>query len=356
MVKATQHRFTNDERRVFKQKTGVQISQKLRPYIQGQKLAPEQIEFIKLVCGKYGDKPKVLQQILPFAPSTIYKYCNEIQKEKALGRPPHSGKSTHLSVLRFIDIIFSEYNTVNYAEVRQIVKDYLDVSISISQLSKITTKYLFRTYKKCEKVSVYRKSPRVQSQRTVYRRTIRTYKTRIMFFIDESHFCYDHLIRTRAHIKIGNTCQNSAHRVSGKRFSLLACINERGGLVYWELVDTTNKAIDADRFNIFLTTLSKLIPKDCILVLDNASIHKEKEVHRIMNGQGISVFWQSPYSPDFNPIELLFGWMKTQLKNYEHSVDSLEEIMEQVFDQVTPKLIKSFVHHCKEIWHDETKT
>ncbi|KAG2374969.1 hypothetical protein C9374_010343 [Naegleria lovaniensis] len=88
MVKATQHRFTNDERRVFKQKTGVQISQKLRPYIQGQKLAPEQIEFIKLVCGKYGDKPKVLQQILPFAPSTIYKYCNEIQKEKALGRPP----------------------------------------------------------------------------------------------------------------------------------------------------------------------------------------------------------------------------------------------------------------------------
>jgi hypothetical protein len=46
--------------------------------------------------------------------------------------------------------------------------------------------------------------------------------------------------------------------------------------------------------------------------LDNASIHKTREVQHGLASKGYTPMYTPPYSPEFNPIEHCFGAIKTR--------------------------------------------
>lgn len=52
-----------------------------------------------------------------------------------------------------------------------------------------------------------------------------------------------------------------------------------------------------------------LRPSDCV-ILDNLSSHKLAGIREIVEARGAQVMYLSPYSPDFNPIELAFAKLK----------------------------------------------
>ena len=47
-----------------------------------------------------------------------------------------------------------------------------------------------------------------------------------------------------------------------------------------------------------------------ILVLDNCSIHHVDEVLEVFRSTGIFVMFLLPYSPDYNPVEEAFSYIK----------------------------------------------
>ena len=47
--------------------------------------------------------------------------------------------------------------------------------------------------------------------------------------------------------------------------------------------------------------------KKLVLILDNAKIHKTEEVKETLIGTGFKVLFLPPYTPQFNPIELVFN-------------------------------------------------
>src|SRR5436190_2910519 len=75
---------------------------------------------------------------------------------------------------------------------------------------------------------------------------------------------------------------------------------------------------------IFLTFVHEKVlpycnpwPGPCsIIVLDNASIHKDQELQDMCNAAGVKLHFLLPYSPDFNPIELTFKDLKAWIKWY----------------------------------------
>ena len=65
--------------------------------------------------------------------------------------------------------------------------------------------------------------------------------------------------------------------------------------------------------------LPKLMPfngynQKSIIILDNASIHKNDNITDTINGVGSLVQLLPPYSPDLNPIESVFAQVKQYLK------------------------------------------
>ena len=74
-----------------------------------------------------------------------------------------------------------------------------------------------------------------------------------------------------------------------------------------------------------------------ILILDNCSIHHVQEVKDLLEAAGILLIFLPPYSPDYNPPEELFSYIKYYLKDHDlfqnSSTSSLKDIPNAAFPE-----------------------
>jgi len=59
--------------------------------------------------------------------------------------------------------------------------------------------------------------------------------------------------------------------------------------------------------------LISLLPGTCI-VMDNASFHRKKVLLTLAESVGCTLIFLPPYSPNLNPIENFWSWLKRKLK------------------------------------------
>ncbi len=57
--------------------------------------------------------------------------------------------------------------------------------------------------------------------------------------------------------------------------------------------------------------------KDIVLFMDNAVIHKHSQVLETARRMKVNVVFNAEYSPQLNPIEQLFSYVKRKLKNHD---------------------------------------
>jgi hypothetical protein len=71
--------------------------------------------------------------------------------------------------------------------------------------------------------------------------------------------------------------------------------------------------------------------KNSVIVLDNAKIHHDENLVEILEELGCRVIFLPPYSPDFNPIEMAFGtiksWMKRNRDFMNACIDPIHALM-----------------------------
>lgn len=73
--------------------------------------------------------------------------------------------------------------------------------------------------------------------------------------------------------------------------------------------------MDTEAFEAYVEhVLTPVLPKDAIVVMDNLSPHKSTTIARLLQGAGADLWYLPPYSPDFNPIELMWAKVKTLLR------------------------------------------
>ena len=95
--------------------------------------------------------------------------------------------------------------------------------------------------------------------------------------------------------------------------------------------DKVNTDVVIEVFNLFVETLTK----KTIVVLDNAAIHtskKFKEQIKRWEEKGLFLFYLPPYSPQLNPIEQLWKFMKYFWMNLDayKSAEQLKNYVEKV--------------------------
>lgn len=76
---------------------------------------------------------------------------------------------------------------------------------------------------------------------------------------------------------------------------------------------TTKESINADKIVDYLDRFSFNVTKKTVIVLDNASVHrnrKVKELRKIWEKRGLFLFYLPPYSPELNPAEILWRILK----------------------------------------------
>lgn len=114
-----------------------------------------------------------------------------------------------------------------------------------------------------------------------------------------------------------------------------------GDAFVYELENTNTKV-----FESYLNQLSKHRPKQFkILIIDNAGFHSTKNINVPKN---IALIRIPPYTPELNPCEQIWAYIKKRFKN--NLFDDLKQVKQWLYKMIkemTPETIKSIVgnHH-----------
>ena len=107
-------------------------------------------------------------------------------------------------------------------------------------------------------------------------------------------------------------------------------------------------AVNGDVFEAFVeqVLVPQLRPGD-IVVMDNLSSHKRQRTRERIESTGATLLFLPPYSPDFNPIEMIFAKIKQLLRSLAcRTRDALWQAMQSVLDQITPNDARHCFRHC----------
>jgi len=107
-------------------------------------------------------------------------------------------------------------------------------------------------------------------------------------------------------------------------------------------------AMDGDVFVAWIreALLPSLRPGD-IVVMDNLPAHKRPMIRRLIESAGCELWFLPPYSPDLNPIEMMWSKIKQLVRGTEPR--TFEDLVKAVFaamDAVTVADAAGFFHHC----------
>jgi transposase len=84
-----------------------------------------------------------------------------------------------------------------------------------------------------------------------------------------------------------------------------------------------------------------------VVVMDNLVCHKRAEVRAAIEGAGCTLLYLPPYSPDLNPIELLFAKLKALLRSAgKRTIEELWDFLGDALDAFAAEECRNYFRHC----------
>ena len=169
-----------------------------------------------------------------------------------------------------------------------------------------------------------------------------------LVFVDKSHFNWLTLRQPYAWLIHGECACRYELFLRGTKYLILPALS-LDGIIHLEVLD---KAITGEDFRHFIQGLLPCmnawpLPKS-VLIIDNASIHKLAGIHELVKERGTRLLYLPAYSPDFNPIKLVFSAIKAWLRKNRDCVNQeLESPDGTVYNTLWEGIHSVTVEHTK---------
>lgn len=168
-----------------------------------------------------------------------------------------------------------------------------------------------------------------------------------LIFIDETG-CNVQLTREYGWSICGERVIDRRPGSRGRNLTVVGAIREDRVLCH----EKFEGALNGKRWLAFVTkTLCpQLFPGD-VVVLDNLRVHKNAEAIALIEAEGATVRFLPPYSPDMNPIEMCWSFVKHQLRGLrERTAAGLRRGVWRALMRVTGRHLRGwFEHSCTNL-------
>ena len=93
--------------------------------------------------------------------------------------------------------------------------------------------------------------------------------------------------------------------------------------------------------------LAPTLKKDDIVFMDNASVHMVEGVAEAIEARGAILFYLPAYSPDLNPIKMVFAKLKTLFRKAdERSIEASWRRVGTLLEHFTPTECQNYLRHA----------
>ena len=226
-------------------------------------------------------------------------------------------------------------------EICTAIKDVTGTVVVPSTVCKLLGRYGF-SRKKIQHVALQRNI----SQRGLFASNISCYPKEMLVWVDETGCDKRDLLRKFGYSFRGDRAECKQLLVRGQRISAIAAMCWDKGILD---VETTMNSVNGEMFSDFVR--GSLIPNMHPFDGQNpTSIHHVAEVKSLLEEAGILLIFLPPYSPDFNPIEMAFGYVKDYLKQHDDIAAAFPNptsLVKSAFDNIPIEQCKAWITHSK---------
>ncbi|NET69840.1 MAG: transposase [Sphaerospermopsis sp. SIO1G2] len=107
---------------------------------------------------------------------------------------------------------------------------------------------------------------------------------------------------------------------------------------------TMNNSMDSKAFEVLIEKF--LVPQlwsGAVVIMDNLPAHKLASIEPMIESVGAKVICLSPYSPDFNPIELWWSQLKSFLRTFSPTTtEMVDKVISVALDLMNPQHLQRF--------------
>ena len=281
--------------------------------------------------------------------STVYRIVRQFDSTGTVSKKAYSAtnrptKMTASIQLVLLHLVMSRPGIYLW-EIREELKSQYGLDVSISTIYNCLKKNFTR--KKMQLIALQRD----ESARNTFVREVALYKAYFIIFVDETGCDRRNALRKYGYSVRGKPPRCQKLLVRGQRISVIAAMTVRG-ILDLKIVRETVKGEDFVSF-----TEKQLLPhlmnfdghnSNSVVILDNCSVHHVTGVADAIDSVGALVHYLPAYSPDYNPIELLFSKVKLKIKEMEVEYNEMdtETIVLAAFSTVTPDDCEAWVKSC----------
>lgn len=164
-----------------------------------------------------------------------------------------------------------------------------------------------------------------------------------MIFIDEAAFWVG-MTREVARSEKGKKAFCLRPFYKGRKMTLIGAISIEG-VVATKAIQGSMKGKDFKDF-VEHDLVPKLNPGD-VVIMDNLNIHKMEGIEELINATGARVEYLPPYSPDFNPIEMLWSTVKSLVRMFPtRAMEALEQLIKLALMLIGTNTFKNWFTKC----------
>ena len=98
------------------------------------------------------------------------------------------------------------------------------------------------------------------------------------------------------------------------RFQILPAYTQDGIIHFRVYEGTTDTKIFEDFIEELLRYCGRWPAPKSVLIMDDVSFHRSDKIQQMCDEAGVLLLYSPPYSPDLNPIEEMFGELKTYIR------------------------------------------
>lgn len=159
--------------------------------------------------------------------------------------------------------------------------------------------------------------------------------------IDETAV-YDRMNPTRAWSPRNERVYFPMQRLQSKKYTLITAMCDQKVVQQMIIKGSANAQI----FKDFICSINS---SKTHLLMDNVAFHKTKMVRKAMEEKGFTPVYTSPYSPEWNPTEMFFSYLKRKLRSvyHERTVD-IEAKVWEIVDGMDKTLYKHWFDHVRK--------
>lgn len=287
---------------------------------------------IREVAKRFLVSPDTVRRLLK-----QYRQTGDLTPKKC-GSQKKSVLSAHEA--RVIEVVeeHPDYTLWQYCEH---LREVLGVNVSTSMMDRFCQQHKLTLKKtnRSEKVI----TPEGQQARVDYWRRIRDVAPEKLVFIDETGFWVG-MSRSVARALKGKRTYHLREFYRGKKLTLIGAI-KRGKIL---ATKTLEQSMKSDDFLEFIQVeLAPQLKAGDVVVMDNLNSHHRTEVKEIIESVGASIEYLPVYSPEFNPIEMMWSQIKSFVRKFRtKTIESLIKTIEIAVSLIPAQFLNNWFTKC----------